>query len=202
MVREHLVEHAPERVDVGARVDGLALRLLGREVRGGADHRRGLRRRGVALHPRDAEVHHLHLAGARDHHVRGLDVAVHDAVRVRGLQRRRDLLGELDGLHRRGRAAGREERRERAPLDVLHHDVLRVAVGAGVEDAHDVRVVQARRGLRLTAEPRDESGVAVERVEEDLDRDGAVERRVEAPEDLGHPALADPGLDGVALADR
>src|SRR3982751_3873225 len=48
--------------------------------------------------------------------------------------------------------------------------------GAGVVHADDVRVVEPSGGLRLAAEPRDEPGVAVERMAEDLDRHGAVER--------------------------
>ena len=38
LARQHLVEHAAERPDVGALVDGLAARLLGAHVRGRAEH--------------------------------------------------------------------------------------------------------------------------------------------------------------------
>ena len=88
-----------------------------------------------------------------------------------------DLLRDLDRLHGRGPAAGRQEVGEGPPLDELHHDVLRVAVGAGVVDADDVRVVQPRRGLCLAPEPGDEARVARELREQDLDRDGAVRGR-------------------------
>ena len=60
---DHLVEHAAERVDVGAPVDGLALRLLRRQVRRGAEDRRGLRDGlGRGRDARDPEVRDLHLA--------------------------------------------------------------------------------------------------------------------------------------------
>ena len=68
---------------------GLALGLLGREVRGGAEDGGGLGdRRGRVRHRAgDAEVHHLDLAGVGDHDVAGLDVAVDDAGAVRVLER-------------------------------------------------------------------------------------------------------------------
>ena len=42
--RQHLVEHDAERPDVGAAIDGSALRLLGRHVGGGAEDHPHLRR--------------------------------------------------------------------------------------------------------------------------------------------------------------
>ena len=76
-----------DREDVGAPVDliALALRLLGRHVRGGAEHdaRGGGRARelGVAQ-TREAEVEDLHEPGLRDEEVARLDVAMDDVARV------------------------------------------------------------------------------------------------------------------------
>ena len=63
--REHFVEHAAQRVDVGAGVDGVAAGLLGRKILRGADHRRGLGDAVAAVgdRPGDAEVHHLDRVG-------------------------------------------------------------------------------------------------------------------------------------------
>ena len=60
---EHLVEHAAERVDVGAAVDRLAADLLGRHVLRRAEHVAGLRHRvlraaAVVAQLGDAEVEH------------------------------------------------------------------------------------------------------------------------------------------------
>ena len=46
LARQHLVEHAAERPDVGAPVDGFAARLLGAHVRRRAEHHAGLGHRG------------------------------------------------------------------------------------------------------------------------------------------------------------
>ncbi len=98
---QHLVHDGAERIEVGARVELEALHLLGRHV-GGAS--------GDALEPRDvrvrderdAEVDDAHVAVLRQQDVGRLDVAVHDAARVRVVQR----LGALvDDRRRPGRSA-------------------------------------------------------------------------------------------------
>ena len=64
---DHLVEHDAERVEVAAGIDGEALRLLGREVGGGAHDRAGLGQVcsvARAHGPGDAEVGDLHLRPA------------------------------------------------------------------------------------------------------------------------------------------
>ena len=48
----------------------------------------------------DAEVEHLDVAVAAQHHVLGLDVAMHDALVVRGDERRADLDRDVHGLRR------------------------------------------------------------------------------------------------------
>ena len=48
---------------------------------------------------------------------------------------------------------------ERAPGQVLHRDVVRVVVGAAVVHGDDVRVVESRGRLRLTAEALDEARI-------------------------------------------
>ena len=91
----HLVEHDAEREQVGARIDILAARLLGRHVGDGADvvpttlvkcSARARLGGGAALVGRalgrqlgQAEVEHLHLAAAGDEDVGRLDVAMDDA---------------------------------------------------------------------------------------------------------------------------
>ena len=117
-----MVEHRAERVDIGALVDGLAARLLGRHVRRRADHRADdrlvERRRGRASGNdvvgvaasleilREAPVDHDGLAELADQHVRRLEVAMDDALAVRV----RERIGDRDHV-RQQREPLRERRR-------------------------------------------------------------------------------------------
>ena len=139
---DHLVEHDPERVDVAAGVDGLALGLLGREVGGRAHDRAGL---GEALArladgPGDAEVGHLDLAGVVDQDVAGLDVAVDHAAAVGEVQGAGHVRADGGRPGRRSRAPWRMQRGQGLPVDVLHDDEVRVLALAPVVDRHDVGV--------------------------------------------------------------
>ena len=102
--REDFVEHAAQRVDVGAGVDLLSAGLLRRQILRRADHRGRLRHAvGIGQCARDAEVHHLHRAGLADHDVGGLHVTVNDAVlmaEVQGLAGVGDHLDRPFGRHR------------------------------------------------------------------------------------------------------
>ena len=64
---DHLVEHDAERIQIGARVELAALRLLGRDVRDAAHHHPGLgdADRVFRDRARDAEVAELHDVVAR-----------------------------------------------------------------------------------------------------------------------------------------
>ena len=103
--RDDMIEHRAQRVDVRALIHGLAESLLGRHVRRGPQQRagdRGVSRRlairaaivGIAVAAREilgeAPVDHDGLAELTEQDVRGLEVAVDDAVVVRVRDRVRD----------------------------------------------------------------------------------------------------------------
>ena len=139
------------------------------------------------------------VAALDEHHVLGLEVAVHDALRVRLAGGVAELQRDVERARQRQRAAGRREGAlERQAVEVLHHDVHR-AVGElpDEEDVDDVRVRQARRDLRLAVEARDERLVGGELAVEDLHRDVAVDAPLEGAVDAPHRADADelPDLD-------
>jgi hypothetical protein len=94
--REHLVEHQPESVDVGARRDLPACELLRRHVSGGAplclSPTQSFRRGG------EPEVRDAGPAPAVEHDVRGLQVAMNDPLNVRGREAGGDLPCEVEGL--------------------------------------------------------------------------------------------------------
>src|SRR6185436_2023794 len=103
---EHLVEHAAERPNVGALIDGLASRLFWAHVGSRAEHNavacvtdgdRGrlakIRARFTAFF-RQSEVEDLDDAVRRDLDIRRLEIPVHDAMLVRDLEGLGDLFGD------------------------------------------------------------------------------------------------------------
>src|SRR4029453_15801247 len=96
-------------------------------------------------------------------HIPRLQIAVHDALRVRVLQGLAHLLSNsqhlADGQATTGRALS--ERVERTPIDELSHDVGVPLLLANIKHADDVRMVsEAGESPRLTLEPRE--GLVVE----------------------------------------
>ena len=83
-----LVQDHPERVDVRARVHLLAFDLLGRHVRGSADHAAGRRQTVLVVDELgDAEVEDLGFAAIGDEDVVRLQVAVNNPVVMRNTYR-------------------------------------------------------------------------------------------------------------------
>ncbi|MFO0628605.1 MAG: hypothetical protein U0325_23730 [Polyangiales bacterium] len=150
---------------------------------------------------RDAEVEDLHprraVVGVGDEEVRGLEVAVHDALRVHLVERAGDLLQERgDGARRDARALvplPLDELREVLALQELHHQKgdRRGAVDVAVDDLHDVVAVDARAGGGLAVEPLDARGVREALGVQELQREAAPRELVLDLVDLGHPAAAE-----------
>ena len=212
----HLVEHDAGGEQIAARVDLLAARLLRRHVRhgadGGADRRqlirsadRGVRIRAAGLvELGDAEIEHLDRAASRHEQVRGLDVAMHDALRVSGVERIGQLRAELEHFVERQPAA-RDAILQRLPVEQLHHHELLAALRADVVEGADVRVIEARDHLRFALEALVRVGVGVGLVGQELDRHLAAEARVFRFVDDAHAAGAEPRQDLVVrngLADH
>ena len=152
LARQHLVEHAPQRVDIGPDVDCLPSRLLGRHVVRGAQQGARLRHRGERLGAGDAEVGDLRGAVVADEHVLGLYVTVDDVLGVGSGQRLGDLDGELDGAVDLHRPATLDEPGQ-ALRQVLQRDEVASVVLAYLENTDDVGVVDGGGHVRLTAEP-------------------------------------------------
>ena len=90
-----------------------------------------------------------------------------------------------------------------APVEVLHRDVEQtVRLGAEVDDLHRVRVVQARRGLRLPLEARRERRVVGVLAVQHLDRDGLVERDLARAVHRAHRPAPDEALHQELAGDR
>ena len=137
---------------------------------------------------REAEVEHLEHAVGPQHHVLGLEIAMHDAGVVRAQERRGELLAERrDGGRRQALAV--DPRAQRLALDPLHDDERRVGVLAEVVDGDDRGVVERGGGARLTQGLGQRVGAFA--TMERLDRDHPVEHRVARAEDVAEAAAAD-----------
>ena len=134
----------------------------------------------------EAEVEDLDVAVVGHEDVVGLEVAVDDALAVRGGEAPRDLERPVDRLLlRHGRAV--ELAAQRLALEQLGHGVGDAVVRAEVVDREDVRMRERGDGLGLALEARERVGVRGQLRGEDLDGDLAVELRVARAVDLAHP---------------
>jgi hypothetical protein len=199
---EHLEEHDAQRVEVALRIDVLAQRLLGRDVVGRAEHAPVGGEALLGQRARDPEVGDLGRALLVDEDVLGLDVAVDDAVVVGGAQGAGDLDRVGHRLADRQAPVAPDAVLERLALHVLEDDVRRSIVLARVDDADDVGVVELRDRARLAPEALELVGVRRDLAVHELDRDLALEHRVERAVDRRHPAGADLGVEPVAPVEQ
>ena len=203
---EQLIQQAAGRVQVAAGIHPLAAGLLRRQILRGADHLGGPGYRDLAAAQRtgDAEVRYLDITRAGQHHVRRLDVAVHDAVAVAVVQRAQDAVDDLKRALRQQPPAVAEQIVQRPAVDVLHHDVGHGSgaghVLAGVVDRDDRRVVERGRGLRLPAETRLEGLVTGQVVTERLHSHDTAQEVVTRPVYLGHAATPGHAVELIAAA--
>ena len=190
------IEHAAERVDVGAPVDLLALDLLGRHIRGRADDLPGARQLRVAGGGGElgqAEVDQLRrlavLGVGREQDVGRLEIAMHDAGGVRRVEAPAQPLRDGERALDRQRPA-LDEVGERLAAHVLHDDERRIADDE-IEEARHVRVLDGGDRLRLVLEALAELGVGEQLRLEQLDGHAHADGDVLGDEDLAHAARAE-----------
>jgi hypothetical protein len=153
------------------------------------------------LHARDAEVGQLRASLRVEHHVGRLDVAVDDAGVVREVERIEQLAHDAHHFLDIEALVRVEEVLQLLAADELHHQVGDLTLLGKVVHLHDVRMVEPRHRLRLAREAHRVvfGGVGVEVALEDrLDRDPAVELRIEPLVHDAHRTLAEGALDRVA----
>ncbi len=191
---EDLVEDQAERVDVAARRDLSTGELFRRHVG------RRARAERFAGGAGQAEVGQTDFAGAVEHHVGRLEIAVDHAALVRGGEPGADLTRDLERAILRKAADAPQQRREIFAVDVLHRQEGAAVELVDVIDAADVRVRHLPRHAHFGVELRQPRRIAIDVRGKELQRDGLPELQIVGAVDLAHAAAAAPLDDPVAPA--
>ena len=195
----HLVKHHAERKQVCARVEFFPHGLFRRhEVHRAHGHSQAgqafarhcanrLLRFELRREFNQSKIQNFRLSSGSDEDVRRLDVTMHDAAVVRGIQ----SVGDLDSVFQQFRKLERpvlDLVLEGLPIEKLHYDEQLSFVLAGLVDGADVLVVERRRGARLALEAGHGLPVARHFFGEKFQRDEASQRGVFGLVDDTHPA--------------
>ena len=209
--RRHLVEHHRQREEIAARVQFFPACLFRRHVRHRAERHpragqilsarvRGARARiprgALALFFKRREfgqpkIQNLRLAAVGHKNIRGLDVAVDDSLRVRGVERVGNLNGKIEqrfGLD--GLAAN--TMLQRPPLEEFHGDERHAVLLVDLVDRADARMIERGCGARLTLEALQRLRVLHHLRGEKLQCDGPAQLDIFGAIDHTHTAAAQP----------
>ena len=163
----------------------------------GARHRADARfRRGAG----DAEVHHHDAAGARQHHVLGLDVAVHEPRAVDGIEAGQELRREIARLRQIQRTTFAQHVGQRDAVDVLHRHQLAAVELDQVEHAAHVRRDDLARRAHFLAQAGQRALVGQQRAAHRLQGDVDAQLEVEGAEHFSHAAAAEQHADAIPIA--
>src|SRR6266513_3294509 len=161
---KHLVEW-PEGEDVGAMVDSLATNLLRRHIAGRAHDHAGIGSRGLSrrvavgvllgLHQlRETKVENLDTAVFGDEEVLRLEIAVNDALVVRGGESMSDLHRVIDVFANREWAALQDLPQGFAD-EQFRDEIRRALEDSKLVDGEDVGMIESGNGLCLLLEAQE-----------------------------------------------
>jgi hypothetical protein len=177
-------------------------RLLVGQVRRRARNDAGKRRRGtqhggrlgqiacerrLLERLRDPEIQYFRRAVRPQLDIRGLEIAVDDALVVRRFERLGHLLRDRERLVDRERAL-RDPIGERRAIDELDHESFRRGGILDPINRSDVRMIERREQLRFALEAGEPFGIIRKRVRKDLEGNVASELGVPRAIHLAHPA--------------
>lgn len=180
--------------DIRGRAEHLA---LARQVGGVADHPRILR----DLHQTEVEdLRRLLFVRPHQHHVLRLEIAVHEAERMRRAQPAGDLPHQIRRARRLHRALGADRFGERLSVEQLHgHEDQPLGRDAEVHRGHHVRMFDLARGLRFPLKAPRQVLVAGEVAEQQLHREVLIEIDLPRAIDPRHAAVTERRDDLVAI---
>ncbi len=192
LAAEHFKDDHAQRVQVAASVNiGLAAHLFRTHVGGCADERTGLRQRHAGLRQLDdAEVRDHRVAVLVEEDIARLQVAVDDALGVRGVEAARHLLDDAQDFAVLQRAVAAQSVGQRAAGHQPHHQVELAVILAVIVNRHDGGMLDHGDGLGLALEACAQAFVQVQVSGQQLDSDLAFEAWIESAIDAGHSAAA------------
>ena len=138
----------------------------------------------------EAEVEDLRVSALGDEDVGGLDIAVHDAFGVGGVERVRNLDAQREQLLGFERAA-RDQVLERHAVEKFHGDEGSAFVLADVVNRADVRMIERGSGLCLALEAGQRLWIAGNLVGQEFQGDETMQARVFCLVDDTHAATAE-----------
>ncbi len=129
------------------------------------------------------------MAAARDEKICGFDIAVHDSLRVRGIERIGNFDGEIEQAIELHGFAG-DDMLERSAIEKFHGDEGFAVFFADVVDGADARMIQRGRGLRFTLETAQGLRIAGNFIGKKFQRDETMKTRVFGFVDDAHASAA------------
>ena len=174
---QHLDEHQASGIHVHRRGGRGARRSLRRHVGGRAA--RQLRIRCGLQRGRHAKVHHQGVPVRVDHDVGRLEIAVHDARLVGGVQAIKHIHHKRHGIVGRAAPLLGQVLGQRASGHVLEHDVGLRALHIGLKHRHDAGVSQTPHVAGLAQPLLQHGGVLVLHGAHQLDGHLALQARVQ-----------------------
>ena len=203
--RRHLKQNAAQRVQIRAPIDRLTRRLLWRDVVRRSKHRAHPRDRIFSRRIRDEdlrnpEVHQLHHVGQTatlaEQDVFRLQIAMDDPLRMRFDERRRNLTRQVNDPALRQRLAQIQQRRQRPPVDVLHHDKRSTLFRlTNHVNGRDVRMADLGSGAGFSDKALHDVGIFEQIGPQHFDRDLTFHARLRRAIDGSRRAFSAHGLD-------
>ena len=156
-----------------------------------------------------AEIEELGLAIGHDADIRRFQIAVHELVAMRFLERRGYLVHDVAGLGYRNGAMVDDIFLEVLARHIFHDQVMqgrrieaRVGRGPRIDCGHDVWMLQPRDGANFRVEPAEDALVAIIRRREDFNRDRLAQADVFRFENNAHRACAEPFQHSIIVDDE
>ena len=199
---DRLIEDEGQRVDVSLAVDWLPLRLLGRCIADGADHRAGrFGPRCFGKSASHAEVGDPQAALRVEEKIRRLHVSVHQPARVRVGQASSCLTTDPHSLLWAHCDPGVKEILERSTGEQLGDQIRHAVLFTPVIDLEDGGMVERGHCSSLGLESLQERLILRKCRLEELDRDLSLQRGVLSPIDDGRGTGAEDALDAISASE-